>query len=89
MQKRDRQREAEEDTKGSTKEAKEGGEMTREEVVQAALTVERWCTPERCDECPFYCRELWGTNTCMLHGVRPQMWNLEKFLRTRGLKDAD
>jgi len=58
--------------------------MTREEVVQAALTVERWClehhkSDQRCD-CPFSIRgcELFCTN-------EPGRWNLEELLRKRGM----
>jgi len=65
------------------------GKMTREEVVQAALTVERWCivqsesiSPKGFCDCPFdsdgFCRV----------GM-PKIWALEKFLRERGLKDDD
>ena len=62
--------------------------MTREDVVQAALTVERWCAEnnagvEECD-CPFavgqwYCMLIKGFES-------PSKWNLEKRLRARGLK---
>lgn len=64
--------------------------MTREEVVQAALTVERWCAGERikgngCD-CPFYNSDgkLWG-QICRVSGL-PEHWKLEEWLRTRGMK---
>lgn len=62
--------------------------MTREEVVQAALTVERWCE-EHCNgficlekgDCPF------ANEACYLNNdVEPGYWRLETFLRTRGLK---
>ena len=68
--------------------------MTREEVVQAALTVERWCnencndSSEPCD-CPF-CNsdgKLWG-QICRVSGL-PEHWKLEEWLRTRGLKHDD
>lgn len=68
--------------------------MTREDVVQAALTVERWCAEHfeimSCD-CPFYIVE---TNDCRLNRNRakcyasPHKWELEEHLRTRGLKDV-
>ena len=65
--------------------------MTREEVVQAALTVERWCKVHRsavckCD-CPFQfdAGAKWGA--CKLRQSSVVDWNLEEFLRTRGLKD--
>ena len=63
--------------------------MTREEVVQAALTVERWCVLTECNKCPFWdfvdddCRISRGK----IHA--PMDWELEKFFRTRGLKHDD
>ena len=73
--------------------------MNREDVVQAALTVERWCKERDgypCD-CPFFeQRESDGAYKCRLTNWRllhsdideqePEMWNLAEFLRTRGLK---
>ena len=60
---------------------REGGKMTREEVVQAALTVERWCAGQDCREC-----QLMGEyGQCMIAGL-PELWHLECFLRNRGLK---
>jgi hypothetical protein len=62
--------------------------MTREEVVQAALTVERWCKEhyggcKPCD-CPF----MSGDYGCIFYDMcDPWLWELEEFLRTRGLKD--
>ena len=63
----------------------------REDVVQAALTVERWCAEHidediKCD-CPFavgqwYCMLIKGF-------ASPREWNLEKRLSTRGLKHDD
>ena len=66
--------------------------MTREDVVQAALTVERWCEKtinehDDCD-CPFYKKEGIGYGCCILWQGRPIVWELEEFLRTRGLKDG-
>lgn len=89
MQKQDRQAEAKAHTESGEEEAKGGEEMTREEVVQAALTVERWCSEhssgvvgEDCD-CPFC-----GGKYCALsRGEEPSWWYLEDYLRTRGLKD--
>lgn len=59
----------------------------REDVVQAALIVERWCsencscTADPCD-CPFS-----DADECYLYnGLCPGGWNLENKLRTRGLK---
>lgn len=62
--------------------------MTREDVVQAALTVERWCaehhdglTGATCD-CPFALYD-----SCVLFSDDvPITWELEEFLRSRGLK---
>ncbi len=67
----------------------------REDVVQAALTVERWCaehtkedkTPDGwrlvCD-CP-----LVAGGYCMVQrNYLPRIWGLEEFLRTRGLRKA-
>ena len=74
--------------------------MTREEVVQAALTVERWCAEHedeygKCD-CPFSTplqrSELnpmvqWG-KCIFTRGVASE-WGLEEHLRTRGLKHGE
>ena len=63
--------------------------MNREDVVQAALTVERWCrehyTEEKPCDCPFLDEDDY--NGCRL-GCNPNpIWcNLEEFLRTRGLE---
>ena len=70
-------------TESGAKKAKGGEEMNREDVVQAALKVERWCDEKQdekgnCD-CPF--------GTCKIGRDYPSDWNLETFLRTRGLKD--
>ena len=58
-----------------------------EEVVQAALTVQRWCivhfSPKKCD-CPF----ADGDGCFVFKRSYPSMWNLEEFLRTRGMKDG-
>lgn len=60
--------------------------MNREDVVQAALTVERWCKETHdftgCG-CPFKEGE-----TCRFFShvpFYPWEWDLEEFLRTRGL----
>lgn len=62
--------------------------MTREEVVQAALAVERWCKEKvdcykTCD-CPFALDE----DRCFFTKEKsvPYGWELEEFLRTRGLQ---
>lgn len=67
--------------------------MTREEVVQAALTVERWCE-ERQDEfgncdCPFKMDCGNGLGLCKIGHDCPSCWSLETFLRKRGLKDGE
>jgi len=68
--------------------------MTREDVVQAALTVERWCQSHadfvikancvhyKCD-CPFNCE---GFHCEIQDNGEPLNWGLEEFLRTRGMK---
>lgn len=65
--------------------------MTREEVVQAALTVERWCkehVDSRWDcDCPF--TDAKDNYPCAVIRSTPFQWGLEKFLRTRGLKDGE
>ena len=67
--------------------------MTREEVVQAALTVERWCSEHRQDgnlcDCPFFFTDEASPWSCfLLDRFEPEHWGLEEFLRTRGLKDG-
>ena len=64
--------------------------VNREDVVQAALTVERWCA-EHCNDsadpcdCPFAQRA-----DCFLDfDAIPKYWELGEFLRTRGLKHDD
>ena len=62
--------------------------MNREEVVQAALTVERWCETQsaiRCD-CPFFDNN--EPTKCNLAPILPKTWSLAEHLRTRGLKDG-
>ena len=66
--------------------------MTREEVVQAALTVERWCAERRnlggaCD-CPFFTDSGEGWDCFLQERFEPGHWFLDDFLRTRGLKDG-
>ena len=68
----------------------------REDVVQAALVVERWCKEHKapaflggCD-CPFYAKDsrfspFYEKGECFLY--TPFVWHLEEKLRTRGLKD--
>ena len=89
MQKRHGQGETEANTKGGTEEAKGGAKMqkiNREDVVQAALIVERWCGMCRGvnrGACPFA-----RGNCCVLDGKKHEDWNLAEFLSTRGLKDG-
>ena len=53
-------------------------QANREDVVQAALLVERWCAGcKLCKGCPFD-----NNGYCMLDV--PDSWGLEDFLRTRG-----
>jgi hypothetical protein len=89
MQKRYRQGETEANTKGGTEEAKGGAKMTREDVVQAALTVERWCKTTRKEGIPCQGKcPLWGCGCVLgspLSGY-PEHWGLDDFLRTRGLE---
>lgn len=63
----------------------------REDVVQAALIVERWCRDHFeedsvCD-CPFGFLDIVGRHACALYALPiPLDWSLEKFLRGRGLR---
>lgn len=66
--------------------------MTREEVVQAALKVERWCDEKQdengnCD-CPFAMDAGNGFGICKVGRDYPSDWSLETFLRNRGLKNG-
>jgi len=61
----------------------------REDVVQAALIVERWCREHWeedtvCD-CPFLCDDK-KIYCSLATGFIPCVGNLEKHLRNRGLK---
>ena len=59
--------------------------INREDVVQAALTVERWCKEHRKDgycDCPFF------EETCKVN-YPYNYWGLEEFLRTRGLRNGE
>ena len=61
--------------------------MTREEIVQAALKVERWCKSiEDCSKCPFFGKDRFLNFECKVRWA--ERWGLEEFLRTRGLKDG-
>jgi hypothetical protein len=62
--------------------------INREDVVQAALTVERWCrrhwSQDGCD-CPLAASEC----ECLCGDISPCDWELEDKLRTRGMKHDD
>ena len=77
----------------SCAEKEKGGEgMTREDVVQAALTVERWCKDHFLSQSPCNCPfSLDGeVGDCKLfEQALPYRRHLESFLRTRGLKHDD
>ena len=72
-------------------------QINREDVVQAALMVERWCKEHedeygKCD-CPFSTPlQMSETNPaiqwgkCIFTRGVASVWGLETFLRTRGLK---
>ena len=87
MQKKNGQGETESDTESGEEEAK-GGEnvqkINREDIVQAALMLERWCKKEGCGDCPFL-----FIGGCVLSENVPQGWELEEHLRTRGLDDGE
>ncbi len=57
--------------------------INREDVVQVALIVERWCAGQDCRKCPLM--DEYGQ--CMIAGF-PEVWNLEDKLRTRGQKNV-
>ena len=67
--------------------------LNREDVVQSALNVQRWCEEHFnvqgiCD-CPFANREVdeeWSE--CKLFNEYPKHLHLEEFLRNRGIKDG-
>lgn len=91
MQKRDGQGETKSYTESGEEEAKGGAEMqkiNREDVVQAALMVERWCAEHHSEngcDCPFY-NNLPFLDSCRLSCNIPADRNLEDYLRNRGLK---
>ncbi len=65
----------------------------REDVVQAALIVERWCAEHINEDghcnCPFCKRIITNISKCYrckLDFDLPSEWGLEEHLRTRGLK---
>lgn len=82
-------RKAENKAKGGTEEMQK---INREDVVQAALTVERWCKEhirydKPCD-CPFYTKD--NIDLCMIELTgSAAYWELDKHLRARGLKHGE
>jgi len=65
----------------------------REDVVQAALIVERWCKDNQDEygacKCPFAMVSGNGIGVCKIGHDIPSAWWLETFLRTRGLKHGE
>ena len=57
----------------------------REDVLQAALTVERWCKKTDCKDCPFWKHDANIGHTCCFY-VAPMNMELAEHLRTRGLQ---
>lgn len=67
-------------------------QINREDVVQAALTVERWCVEHQdkygnCD-CPLAINFGHYINLCKVSYGVPRDWCLEPYLRNRGLQDG-
>jgi len=67
--------------------------MTREEVVQAALTVERWCKYHEmaggdCD-CPFVVENAYISKLCVLGVGNPRIWCLERHFDNGAASNAD
>ena len=60
--------------------------VNREDVVQAALKVERWCKSTDCSVCPFFLNLDVGG--CKLD-FPCEGWSLEEFLRNRGMEHED
>ena len=54
--------------------------INREDVVQAAVLLERWCKKKECMDCPLL--DLGG---CAVSENVPSSWGLEEFLQNRGL----
>lgn len=59
--------------------------VNREDVVQAALTVERWCKSSDCSVCPFFLN-LHAFGCKLVSPCEPCGWELEEHLRNRGMK---
>lgn len=62
--------------------------INREDVVQAALIVEKWCKENKkgviCD-CPFSIYD----SCALFDDDVPAEWNLEEVLRNRGIKNGN
>ena len=60
--------------------------INKEDVVQSALLLERWCKSNcglmGCTNCPFYHNE-----SCFID--MPHVWNLETKLKNRGLHNGN
>ena len=75
--------------------AKGGEEMkiNREDVVQAALMIERWCDEKQdeygnCD-CPFAIDFGHHIRMCKISNGAPSDWSLAHHLRNRGMEHDD
>ena len=78
------QGEAKADTKSSTQKAKEGGEMTREEVLKAAEMIKAICVDclgKACD-CPLCDEE----ENCIVSLEIPAYWHLDEARKRRAVK---
>ena len=65
---------------------KAGQKVNREDVVQAALTVARWCEEHCTNSCePCDCPFAFGA-ACVASLNYPKYWGLEEFLRNRGMR---
>ena len=65
-------------------------QANREDVVHAALLVERWCAGHCKGFAPCDCPLHMGMGQCVIEGGKcPAFWNLEEFLRTLGQEARD
>jgi len=62
--------------------------INREDMVQAALIVERYCLTHNNGKCDCPLKSLHEGCMVVSHGS-PSFWELEKYLRKRGLENAD
>ena len=64
--------------------------LNREDVVQSALNVQRWCLKHikglDCD-CPFNMGKEYDYACILSNSGYPISWNLVQYLRNRGIKD--